>query len=662
MTSYAYAAITTVTVYEKDGVTTNNYPLTFGHVFKKGDAPSNVSVRIAGASVATQCNIKSTYDDGSIRLAILSLLVPTVPANGSVILSLESGGTNYNATPFTKSQLQATGLDAQILLTGLSGSGYSGDLTADLSDSINDTSTMNYWLSGDVVSDMIFEQQLNNSLKALWEVRVYPGTSFIRLSHTIENIEANYRGNVSYATEIKQGTSGTSSVYTKNSTQHNLMSRWRKVLWVGAEPPETELHYNIAYLISTGIVPNYDTNLDVPEDVLAERYASFLSTNHDILSGNGVLLKLMPNVGGREDLGFLPAWTVRYLLSMDNRMKEIMLNAAEMAGHFQIHYREFDPAKTFYKKFINIDDRPTVRTRVGDENSASYDPLGAALGTQSTDLTPDVNHQPSLALIPYVITGDYFYLQELQYWAAWNMSSNHYDSSWGRNYSNGHLSFEIRGTAWGLRTLAHAAVFSLDGSPEKAYFQDKLSKNISWIYATKSLVHPLRNLSHSDGSPAEVTADVTKVTSGWMEDYVLIALNGVKWLGFDVDSIINEHSKFIIGRFSNPDFNKYLGAAYRFPTEVTGGTTVQTWAQAKSLYIDNDKTSWPTLDNPYNYRYIALAALSTVIDQPGGLVAYTWLKNNLNCSTPLTTDPTWAFAPRTSSTKPIIFDIHNVIK
>jgi len=33
------ATITTVTVKEKAGVTTTNYPLTFGHAFKKGDVP-----------------------------------------------------------------------------------------------------------------------------------------------------------------------------------------------------------------------------------------------------------------------------------------------------------------------------------------------------------------------------------------------------------------------------------------------------------------------------------------------------------------------------------------------------------------------------------------------------------------------------------------------
>lgn len=46
ITSKAIASITTVTIYEKDGITTENYPLTFGHVFKKGDAVSNVSVKV----------------------------------------------------------------------------------------------------------------------------------------------------------------------------------------------------------------------------------------------------------------------------------------------------------------------------------------------------------------------------------------------------------------------------------------------------------------------------------------------------------------------------------------------------------------------------------------------------------------------------------------
>lgn len=739
MTSSVSAAITTVTVDEKDGVTTNNYPLTFGHLFKQGDAPSNVYIKIGSTSIPTQCDVKSTYSDGSIRFAVLSILVPTVPANGSVSLSLESGGVNANTSPLTKAEIQATSIDAQIALTNISGSGYSGNLTADLSTAINDTASLQYWLSGDVATEVIIQQRLNNSLNAVWEVRLYPGTNFKRISHTIENIEANYRGNVNYSIGISQGAPSLSSVYSRRETgnstvtleslqgetntssqklgfanfssphtlkvgdkitvagasqsvlngdfvvrivespkriaysissfvtsytdpgtsitltpgtfQHNHSSKWRKVFWVGAEPPETEVHYDLSYLISTGMIPNYDTSLSPSEATIAGTYAAFTTDNSDI-GGNGFVNFYFPSTSGRPEIGFFPTWAARYLTSFDNRMKEIMLRQADIVAGCPIHYREFDTAKDSAGPFVNIDDRPKVRTTTDFANNASYDALGASIGDVGTQWTVDGAHQGSFNFVPYVITGEYYYLQEMQYWAAWDLSMTHWDTVWGRNLSEGVLKDQIRGTAWMLRNVAHAALLSLDGSAEKAYFTNKIENNIPY-WAARTVENPLRNLSMSDGAPSGTVASVIQTTSGWMEDFVLIVLNEIDRFGFDTESVVSEYSKFVINRFSNPGFNFYLGASYRFPTVVTGPSNVSSWVQANSLYTVNDASSWGVLDYTFSYRHIALAALSGVTNRENGKAAYDWLKDNINTSVTMDDDPTWAIIPLTAFSHPI---------
>src|SRR5262249_56592579 len=38
---------------------------------------------------------------------------------------------------------------------------------------------------------------------------------------------------------------------------------------------------------------------------------------------------------------------------------------------------------------------------------------------------------------------------------------------------------QVRGDAWGLRTLAYAAFVSPDATPEKTYFDDKIRNNIA---------------------------------------------------------------------------------------------------------------------------------------------------------------------------------------
>src|SRR6478735_9995444 len=37
-------------------------------------------------------------------------------------------------------------------------------------------------------------------------------------------------------------------------------------------------------------------------------------------------------------------------------------------------------------------------------------------------LVPDAAHEPALDFLPYLITGDRFYLEELEFWAEWNLS------------------------------------------------------------------------------------------------------------------------------------------------------------------------------------------------------------------------------------------------
>ena len=657
----AYASITTLIVNEKSGVSTKNYPLTFGHIFKQGDAHGTVSVNIGGIPVPTQCDIKSTYNDGSIRFAVLSLLVPTMPANGSVPLTLESGGVNQNTSALTKSEITATNIDAQILLSSLSDSGYSGNLTADLSTAINDTANLKYWLSGNVVTEVIVEQRLNNSLNALWEVRIYPGTNYKRISHTVENIEANYRGNVSYALEIKQGTPALSSVYTKPEFQHNISSRWRKVFWVGDPPPNVEIRYNLPYLISTDMVPNYDTTLSVPESTIASTYANWLASNHDIM-GNGLMNFYFPATGGRQEIGFFPTWTARYLVSMDNRMREIMLNQADITGGCPSHYREFDPTKSFYKKFINIDDRPKVFTTPTYANTSGFDMLGAAIGTQTTNWTIDTAHQASMHFIPYAITGEYYYLQELQYWAAWNLSATNWNTDWGRNLSLGHIRGQIRGWAWALRNVAHAALMSPDGSAEKSYLENKVQNNINFL-AVRAAVLPLGNISPQDGSCEGLDARCKEGTSPWMEDFMLLVLNEMDRFGYDTESVVSQFSNFIINRFTHPDFNNFLGSSYRFPTKLSDDSVPDSWALVSDMYLEKDITSWAPVGYTYSYRHIAMSAAAGVTNRTNGLNAYNFIKNNLNCTITMDDDPTWAILPLdstpTNDTKPIptIFNI-----
>lgn len=665
------ATVTTLSLHEKDSVTTSNYPLTFGHAFKDGDVSQYVQVRYNGMLLTTQCDVKTTYPSGKVKFAIISTILPSIVANSTNIIVLETASSTTSTGYIDKAAILATNIEDEVRLTNISGSGYTGSLTADLNAQITADSSLSYWLRGSVATEILVQQGLNNSLESSWEVRYYPGTSFgPRVSHSIENMNADYRGIVNYDVDIQAGLPTLSSRYSKSSVQHNENSRWRKVFWVGSEPPETELHYDLAYLSSTGTLMNYDTSISVPESTMATKYSEWLLTDHDIM-GNGSLKKYFPEVGGRDDIGVLPAWTARYLLSMDNRMREIMISNGEMAAHCPIHYRETNPAKSAYRNPISIDDRVTVWTQDNSEARASTygdtaDRLPTAIGNYGTAYhgwTIDVAHQGSFAYVPYLITGDNYFLREMQYWASYNLSACDYNYDYGRQGNKGIINpgpRETRGVAWALRNIGDAAAFSLDSDMEKTYLSGKIENNFDFWYSTLRLNYPLHHIS-SINNHDTFSTDVTYVTSPWMDDFCLLSLSHLHDLGFTnaKDKAITWFSEFIIGRFTDPDFNHYNATPYRFPAKIADGSKVQSWAQASALFL-TQPTSFPTVTTGTSlddYRFVALAALSVVdryVTGGKGTTSMDWLLGQIQNSAfdALNADnPKWVIIPRISTQK-----------
>jgi hypothetical protein len=654
--TYGQALITTLTIREKQGQTTTNYPLTFAHVFKQGQVANAVSVRVNGTVLPTQCNVKRRYADGSVRHVVLSVILPTVHAREDLTLELLNGGTPTNTGELTKAQILSTDIQSLIELTNLSGSGYSGSLTANLRQSISSMATLSYWLKGSVVTEILVKQKLNNSLSAAWEVRFYPGWNGIRISNAIENVEANFRGNVAYAVTIQQGNATPTSVYTKATFTHNYSARWRKVFWLGSKPPEVEIRYDFNYLIATGHVMNYDTSLVVPESILASHYSSWLSRPHDIMDAGGIN-PYFPTSGERSEIGILPDWTVCYLYSMDNRMKEIMLNHAELASGSPVHFRESNPAKSFYGHIVSIDDRPTIWLGGGDSDDTDReDRLPVAIGSTETIWYVDRAHQASFAYIPYLVTGEYYYLEELYYWSGFNLGACSFHPDWGRNYAQGLIRDQVRGEAWASRTLADTATLAPDNTVEKQYFEEKLNNNITaWI--GKQNEFPLKNWGTDVPRGDLFTIAIERITLPFHEDFVLATLSHIKELGYNTAPVLKWYSSFIINRFSHPDFNWYNGAPYYFPIK-TPTRYLSTWQEASTIFKDQP-TSFPVDDYPFSYQYVALGALSTVTEYPvvqklaaggtkhaTGQQAYDWLRTHVYNSQLLREDPRWAFIPR----------------
>lgn len=674
-------AVVSVTVREKAGQTATNLPLTFGHVFSKGDVPNSIAVSANGTLLATQCDVKSRHPDGSVRHAVISVILPQVTAHSDLVLSLVPTTGDTGGTPMTKADILATDIQSLIRLTDLAGCGYSGNLTADLRAAINNQSELTYWLKGDICTEIIVRQALNPSLGALWAVRCYPGAATgFRISHTIENVEADYRGNVSYAVNLDVGHAAPATVYHKGAFQHNCNARWRKVLYQGTAPSEVEIRYDVDYLIASGHIPSYDTGLSIPEDTIQNAYETWLASDRDIM-GESIIETYFPTTGDRQEIGILPLWTARYLLSMDNRMRAIMLNLGELSGSLPVHLRESDPSKSFYGHIVSIDDRPTVwLDRTDFQYTAEADRLPDPIGETDTEWHVDLAHQTSFAYVPYLITGEYYFLQEMYFWAGYDLGACNYHSDWGRNYSQGLIRDQVRGEAWAIRVIGQAAALAGDDDPEKAYFETKLTNNIDqWMEETvdNPEAHPLHSWGHvscrseDGGRPTDAIVGCTRdprtgTGSGlyediypirhtslpWQDDFMVISLRHLLDLGYPVEDLLAWLGEYTINRFSHPDMNPYNGAPYKLPStytmlvdDLSPYYQVATWFQANQAMLDQ-ASDFDSGNYPSSYPYKARAALSCLVHLPGAAAALQWLNGELDNHEALNDDPTWALLPR----------------
>ncbi|MCL2092753.1 MAG: hypothetical protein FWH12_01040 [Treponema sp.] len=643
--------ITRVLIREKAGVSTQNYPLSFGHVFKRGDVPSGSSVAVYynGQSLPSQFDVKSTYGDGSVRHGVISLRMPQLHAHSDHSLSLVRSSEQSNGQGLDKTAILATDVGALIDLQG-------PGLRADLRKAIADSPQLNYWLKGDVCTEILVRQDLSNQLNALWEVRFYPtsggsDTPYIRISHTIENINISSRGNVHYGVSIKQGNANPAEVYSKPSFQHNHSSRWRKVFWLGEEPPEVEIRFDLPYMISTGMILPYDTSLQINEAIIATSYTNWLSSNRDIM-GNGDIFMYMPGGGGRSDIGMLPGWTALYLLSMDNRMREVMLGNGEMSGSIPIHYREDEYGRSFYGRTVSIDDRVSF-------NLINYNGP-APLGDTDTPWHADQAHQPSLVYIPYMITGDRWFLDELYYWGGYNLAFDLYHRNTrgdipGADSSYGLIAGQLRGVAWGLRTLSDAAAMALDSDLEKNYFRSKLINNLSWFVWRNSGAngHGLNAVLWRGTPHTSPSWPNSSLISPWQHDFMVLSAAHIARQHADMPNaavLRDSIGKFTINRFI--ELPPYAGVAYRMPLSDKSNIhyTDGDWARFAAdvaeynnnadpkIYFDNQRYS-------YSYAAIALGASAVVSHLHGGRGVYDFIKEHSNYNTWARNDPTWAFVP-----------------
>lgn len=559
-TNVVGAPITDIRI-QNTGAAQANVPFTFGQVVALGQMAKTEGLagKLAdGTIIPLQADIKATHADGSVRHVIVSGVLPALAASETKTLTLVKSSASA-PTNVTLQQLAASGLDSKVTIT-LDNVQY----TASLADALAAGAPMN-WLSGTVANEWIMAAPLKNAagvahplLNARFDVRWYSGLSKkAHVSVAVENDKTFTAGarNLTYDVRIDIGGR---TVYTKAGLTHYHHSRWRQsAWWDAASTPTLHLQHNTAYLLASKAVSNYDQAV-IPSEKELAKYATQLNETNSGPMKIGVINPYMPSTGGRNDIGPLPGFSVMYLLSQDKRAKDIMLATAEGSGSWSMHLRD---EKTGYPLRTDSDATKLATTHMNLANRGPLPVPRCADGNNTLCQTPyahDTAHQPSLAYLPYLVTGDYYYLEELQFWAA----SNPLETDPG-NSGNGQGLVrwqQLRGQAWSLRTLGHAAYATPDAHPLKAYFTKQLDNNLNFYHATYVVGNP-NNLGAYDGSGQSSFPVIA--SSNWQDDFFTWSFGYLAELGFDkATPILQWKAKFPVGRMTAPGFCWVHAAPY----------------------------------------------------------------------------------------------------
>jgi len=563
--------ITGVTIEADGGHGDEAVPVTFGQVFAPGDLKRTDALHgrlPGGRTLPLQVDVKATHADGSVRHAVISVLLPA--AGKAQALALVKGKDKAEAKSGPPASKQAL-LDAGF--TASASAVIGGEAWTASADKLL-RQKPELWLDGPLVTEWLVSAPLRNEqgaehprLSARFAVRWYRALGKARVDVSIENAWAHQEAprNETYDARILVGGK---EVYAKSGLVHYNQARWRKSFWWG-EVPAVHVRHDSAYLIASRALPNYDRSVRIPDHVLAALKAGWTGPKTEPM-GIGMAVSYMPTTGGRNDIGLLPGWGALYLLSMDRRAKEVTLGTAALAGSWSMHYRDRRTDRP-----VSLIDYPymSIAGHAGDTRNPKTGKLEAFPRCPGdackTPYTHDVSHQAAFAYLPYLVTGDVYDLEELEFWAMYNV----FNSNPGyRDNIKGLLRPEqVRGQAWALRTLGEAAYIAPDRDPLKADFLRIVKANLDWYNAEYTDNRNANKLGFIANGYALAYEKNTGVAP-WQDDFFTSAIGHLAELGFgEAGRLLAWKAKFPIQRMTAPGACWVSGSVYALIVRESAG-------------------------------------------------------------------------------------------
>lgn len=294
--------------------------------------------------------------------------------------------------------------------------------------------------------------------------------------------------------------------------------------------------------------------------------------------------------------------------------------------------------------------------------------------------TPDQSHSFEPWSIPYLLTGEFFYLEEMQFWHSYGAMNDFGPSSvpYGRGPTGAEEGLDneqVRAMAWIFRNRTHLAYWAPDNGVTNEYIQsvaDALAGqegghgittgiyngNAMWTWQN-SLPGGFRDGANTASPLGIYTIGDPRFTTGinpavastgnsdYEENYFTIAFGRAIELGYSASTMLAFNGKRPIGEATDPGYNLYLASSYHEPALGLGSNWLaSTWTVERTGFTAPNPTTWVDANCSDCYRYIFMAALSFTTSLSNGASAWTTVSGLLLGDPVISADPQLAIIPR----------------
>ncbi|TXT35775.1 MAG: PDK repeat-containing protein [Planctomycetota bacterium] len=529
---------------------------TFGQALPQGVAFEALQV----GALKTQTDVKTRWPDGSIRFAVVTAKVETAGSYPIRAASVSKERSKWTTLPI-EVRFAAVGSQPEKAMASLPAAAKPESL----------------WLDGPLVMEARWSVVPSDSrgvklsgVRVLFDERKYADGAR-RLAVTIENADDSPENRpqqlgIQIVRVSQPGDSPSELIWKRDNLAMSSGTRFvRRFRW---DLNESTVTPDFEPAFRSGALPRFAADISNRIDS-ARGESGKLRRTFDLL-GPGDLNPYMGSPGGRPDVAPYTDWTARYLVHRRPEQLEYLLRTADLAGSWPIHLREPSDGR-----LVSLSERPKFWFDSRGEDHVRSANWGGS------PLSPDNAHVPGgLAFVPYLVTGDRHYADEMASWAnfavlsTWPGNTSADDASRAGGDANagpgrGILGTnQVRGFAWSLRNIADAAAFLPDNDPLRPQFQRVVQENLAWLdHWAETHTGPL-GMAWLPGYGTEVDG-TQRFAQLWMYDYLAWAIHRAQQLGFTGGSKFRDQIvRLQTELFVNRDFDREYAAPGRLPIGV----------------------------------------------------------------------------------------------